>query len=477
MLSADVTLNCIKKNVKFILVHAKANTSPTTTSYNRRKQGADTLYYTLQHNYANDNIIVLGDFNDDLDQSITDGFTITSWSAFTNDVVNYEPLTLPLSLAGERSTVTHDNVIDHVVVSNEMEQYYMNSTANILTDVSSLVSNYGSSTSDHYPVFTRYIFENNISPLVTNCTAGISLCQTNTNTYTIPAFVATDDCGDVVTYSYAITGATTRSGNTNNASGTFNVGVSTITWTATDDWGNTATCQTTVTINSNPTITIPDAFALPSGTLANTVYIGYTPASVITLTASVSGGAPAYLYSWSTGSSSSTTTVSPIVNTVYSVTVTDANGCQSSASKNINVIDIRGGNKLDKVVICHNGNSITIDGASVKAHLNHGDMLGSCTIPTNAITVNTKGMEAINESITIRVLPNPSTRNFTMNISANIDAPIYLRVIDVSGRIIERKTISADQTIKVGNNYRSGIYFAEVIQGNERRIVKLVKIQ
>ena len=119
------------------------------------------------------------------------------------------------------------------------------------------------------------------------------------NTYTIPLFTATDDC-DAVNYSYVITGATQRTGNTNNASGTFNVGTSTITWTATDDWGNSVTCQTTVVINS-PAVTIPDAYALPSGVLANTVYIGYAPASSITLTASAIGGTPAYSYNWSNG--------------------------------------------------------------------------------------------------------------------------------------------------------------------------------
>ena len=144
MLSADVTLNCITKNIKFVLVHGKANTSPTATSYDRRKRGSDTLHYTLQQNYANDNVIILGDYNDDLDFTITAGITppVTSYSAFTNDAVNFSALTLPLSLAGKKSTVSFNDVIDHVMVSNDMVPYYMPATASILTDVTSLVSNY-----------------------------------------------------------------------------------------------------------------------------------------------------------------------------------------------------------------------------------------------------------------------------------------------------------------------------------------------
>lgn len=477
MLSANVTLNCITRNVKFILVHAKANTSPTATSYERRRKGADTLHYTLQTNYANDNIVILGDYNDDLDESITDGFTITSWSSFTIDAANYEPLTLPLSLAGKRSTVTHDDVIDHVIVSSEMEQYYISSTANILTDAALLVSNYGSSTSDHYPVFTRYIFNNNIAPSVTNCKATVSFCQSNTNTYTIPAFTATDDCGDVVTYSYTITGATTRSGNSNDASGIFNIGVSTIVWTAKDSWGNTASCQTTVTINANPTVTIPDAFALPSGTLANTVYIGYSPASSITMSASASGGTPAYSYSWSSGSMVSTATVSPLVNTTYSLTVTDANGCTATAAKAINVIDVRGGNKNDKVKICHNSNTLTVDGSSIAAHLAHGDMLGACGSASIITKSSIEKENIVDKKLAIVVFPNPSTKGFMLNVTGDAGSPLTLRVIDISGRIIEVKNVTSTQTIRIGNDYKAGMYFAELMQGEERKIVKLVKIQ
>ncbi|HYC30518.1 MAG TPA: endonuclease/exonuclease/phosphatase family protein, partial [Chitinophagaceae bacterium] len=198
MLSADVTLNCITKKVRFVLVHAKANTSPTTESYNRRKRSADTLYYTLNQLYANDNIVILGDLNDDLDKSITAGFTTTSWSSFTNDTENYTAVTLPLSLAGKKSTVSHNDVIDHVIVSSEMQPYYMNETAAILTDVSGLVTNYGSTTSDHYPVFTRYFFGNpDATPVINVCPQVSAVCANGAVTVNVPVFSATAFCGKV----------------------------------------------------------------------------------------------------------------------------------------------------------------------------------------------------------------------------------------------------------------------------------------
>ena len=483
MMSADVTLNCVTKNVKFVLVHAKANTSPTAISYERRKKGADTLYYTLQQIYTNDNVVILGDYNDDLDQSITAGFTTTSWNVFKEDVVNFDPLTLPLSIAGKKSTVSYNDVIDHVVVSNEMQTYYLNNTASILTDVTSIVSNYGSTTTDHYPVFTRYRFSNSTAPTVNSCTSQITFCAKTNNSYTIPAFVATDDCGDVVNYTYTITGATERTGASNDASGTFSIGTSFVNWIATDSWGNTSTCQTTVVINPTPTVTIPDAYVLPSGVLSNTVYIGYSHASTIILNAAVSGGTPAYTYSWTSGSVLSSTTVSPLTTTTYTVTVTDANSCQAVASKTVNVIDIRAGKKLDKVTICHSSNSnsqtLVIDGNAVATHLAHGDNLGTCNVAGSLITQRmTTDHLSTGSLVTVKVLPNPSANYFTLIINrTNKDDKMNLKVIDVYGRIIELKPITnSSQMLKIGESYLPGIYFAEISEGKEKRVIKLLKL-
>ena len=321
----------------------------------------------------------------------------------------------------------------------------------------------------------------NENPVITSCLSVPVQCYASSGTYTIPAIAASDNCGEV-TYSYSITGATSRSGSTSNASGSFNVGNSTIAWAATDGAGNTATCQTIVTVNPNLTVSIPDAFALSSGTLANTVYIGYSPASSITMTASASGGTPGYLYNWSSGSTSSTATVSPVVNTTYTVTVTDQKGCTGTATNQIKVMDIRGGKKLDKVIVCHTQSGIPktmeVSQSETAIHLSHGDMLGACGATSGAITKSSFEKEAILASkLAIVAMPNPSAKGFMLNVSADAGSQLMLRVMDISGRIIETKNITSNQSIRIGDNYHAGMYFAEVVQGNERKIVKLVKIQ
>jgi hypothetical protein len=99
-------------------------------------------------------------------------------------------------------------------------------------------------------IFTR----DTEAPVIT-CPPPQAFCIESGNTYTIPALTATDNCSTALTITYQITGATTRSGTGTDASGTFNVGVSTITWTVTDACGNVSTCTTVVTISPKPVTT------------------------------------------------------------------------------------------------------------------------------------------------------------------------------------------------------------------------------
>jgi hypothetical protein len=162
LMTADVTLNGVTKSVTFVAIHAKANTSPTATAYDRRKSSADELKKYLDDNYAGANVVVLGDFNDDLDQTITTGLstTATSYSAFTNDAANYPSPTLQeLSLTGKKSTVSYSDVIDHVVTTKQFYSYYIKGTTEVQTSIAASIPNYGNTTSDHYPVLTRYSFD------------------------------------------------------------------------------------------------------------------------------------------------------------------------------------------------------------------------------------------------------------------------------------------------------------------------------
>ena len=228
-------------------------------------------------------------------------------------------------------------------------------------------------------------------------------------------------------------------------------------------------------LNACPAInvSIPDAFALGGGVLANTVYPAYAPASSLMLQANVSGGTGPYTYNWSTDATTSSVTVSPTSTTTYSLDVKDQNGCPGSATKTVNVLSISGGKNGDKITVCHNGHDLTIAVPALVDHFLHGDMLGSC----ESGTVRVPSAAVLEETdLAIRVLANPSPNYFEIQLRGKADNNIRLTVYDYLGRVIERKpSLTSNQTVRLGNFYQSGIYLVEIVQGSQKQIVKLVK--
>lgn len=161
LMETDVTLNNDTARIHFIVIHAKANTgnqSDKIESWHRRKNGAKELKDTLDAYFPYRNVLVLGDFNDDFDRTITTEMadTTTSYIDFKLDSVNYTPFTYPLSLARQRSTASFADMIDHAMGTNEMRYAYIPQSAKVLRSVESVVPSYASLTSDHFPVATRY---------------------------------------------------------------------------------------------------------------------------------------------------------------------------------------------------------------------------------------------------------------------------------------------------------------------------------
>lgn len=160
---------------------------------------------------------------------------------------------------------------------------------------------------------------------------------------------------------------------------------------------------------------------------------------------------------------------------MYSLTVKDQNGCPGTASKTVNVVDISDGKKGDKILVCHNAQSITIATPAVATHLQHGDMLGGCESNHNAITVRTTdNLQAAD--LTVRVLANPSPTYFDIQMRSAADKNVRITVYDNVGRVIEMKSlVPANQTVRLGNFYRPGTYLVEIIQGTQKQILRLIK--
>ena len=304
---------------------------------------------------------------------------------------------------------------------------------------------------------------------ILHCPATQNICYNSSSTYTIPSLAASDVSG-IRSVLFSITGKTQRQGNGYDASGIFAEGLSVINWTVTDSAGNSSTCSTTVVVNPKLTANIPNSYSALLGN-ANTIYIGYG-FNFMLLSAQANGGTALagnkYKYRWSTGSTNSYIIVSPTLPGTYSysVTVSDAKGCETVAQKTIKVLDVRCGPRNNKVIICDpQGRQRCINAFEVPFAVLFGNaQIGSCT---NSLTeiIGTKNKLVIDEKSSILVLPNPNNGSFTVELN-NIQVS-EIRVIDARGKLIYlRKTdntlLHQQIAIRLGS-VSKGMYIIQAI--------------
>lgn len=135
-----------------IVIHAKAFADQE--SYDRRKNAAVDLYHYLIEQRPNSNIILLGDYNDDVDESIYDGLETPYHQFMENE--DFKVVTGILSEANRSSTVDYPDMIDHITMSNELYSSYVDESAAVFTITEDFLRDYEETTSDHYPVWAKF---------------------------------------------------------------------------------------------------------------------------------------------------------------------------------------------------------------------------------------------------------------------------------------------------------------------------------
>jgi endonuclease/exonuclease/phosphatase family metal-dependent hydrolase len=154
MVKIETNIGGITKEINLIDIHARANSGTDISKYNMRKYDAQMLKDSLDLYYPNSNLIILGDFNDDVKASVITP-NPSSYKSFVDDVTNYNALTLGISQAGAYSYLSSTGFLDHIIISNELsDQYIPNSIA--VYDPRNDIANYTSTTSDHGPVIARF---------------------------------------------------------------------------------------------------------------------------------------------------------------------------------------------------------------------------------------------------------------------------------------------------------------------------------
>lgn len=135
-----------------IVLHAKASTD--VASWERRRDAAQALEAWLDTERPDAPVWIIGDFNDDLDQSISVGRS-SPYSNFDNGQDTWSFVTRALTDAGVSSTTGYDDMIDHQLVSDEVLAWFVAGSADAF-EADALIPGYANTTSDHYPVIAQY---------------------------------------------------------------------------------------------------------------------------------------------------------------------------------------------------------------------------------------------------------------------------------------------------------------------------------
>ncbi|QLC67721.1 T9SS type A sorting domain-containing protein [Flavobacterium sp. LPB0248] len=155
LVQVEANIGGIKKEINLIDLHARANSGTDISKYNQRKYDIDYLKDALDAEYPDANLILLGDFNDDVKAWVGNASTASSYKKFVDDTTNYNALTWDISQAGAYSFLSSQGFLDHILISNELnDDYITNSIA--VYDPRNDIANYITTTSDHGPVIARF---------------------------------------------------------------------------------------------------------------------------------------------------------------------------------------------------------------------------------------------------------------------------------------------------------------------------------
>ena len=449
LMTADVTLAGVTKRFDMVALHARANSSSGPQSrYDMRKYDVEVLKDTLDAQFADANLIVLGDYNDDVDFTVADevSSTVSTFDAYVQDTVNYKILTKVLSEGDYRSYVFRENMIDHITVSDELSASYIDGSVSVGYEFYD--TDYTTTVSDHFPVSARFILE---ELQITEVVSSDITCSGEAATATVQV------SGGIAPYAYAWNDGQTTATATDLSSGSYSVIV-------TDATGTTV--QDSIYIETFEPIefTVTDTAK---------VFYGYEAEACATIgVTSTWGGVAPYTYSWSSGEDTESITVCPNETTLYTVTITDVNGCTVSGEITVEVEDVSCGNnyRRPKVSMCKNGRTICVSERAVEILKRKGYTLGSCAPPTD----NPDG------DMALKIYPNPFTSYAIVQQESTEKGYATYIVYDYYGSVVYK---SYDK-LRIGTNKSvlplwylcSGYYVLKTyVNGNLKSTEQIIK--
>ncbi len=140
----------------------------------------------------------------------------------------------------------------------------------------------------------------------------------------------------------------------------------------------------------------------------------------------------------------------------------------------------RCGNNENKVLICHNGNTLCVSPNSLAGHLAHGDYIGPCgNASCGQNLIAQPGGQTMNQIDRFQLFPNPADREINLKWESEVSGRVAIQVVDLNGRVLFSNDISV---VKGRNSFSypvdgltNGIYFLKITSDLDSQLLRFVK--
>ncbi|WP_295337087.1 T9SS type A sorting domain-containing protein [Flavobacterium sp.] len=99
------------------------------------------------------------------------------------------------------------------------------------------------------------------------------------------------------------------------------------------------------------------------------------------------------------------------------------------------------------------------------------------TSSSNCTTPSAPSLTAAFQRISVKVYPNPTNKNFNVDLATISEDKISVAVYDMLGRLVDTVDVDPKNTllVQIGDQYPSGVYNVVVTQGEEVKTLRVIK--
>ncbi len=103
---------------------------------------------------------------------------------------------------------------------------------------------------------------------------------------------------------------------------------------------------------------------------------------------------------------------------------------------------------------------------------------GSAVLGNDALITTGAKTSVLSNSFAAVISPNPSRDYFTFRVqSSDLITKVQVRISDAAGKVLEVKNnVQPGAFFRLGSQYKAGVYIAEIIQGNNKKSYRLVRL-